>query len=107
MSGKFYMKQNDTGPSLDYELTSPAGVDLTGASVVFNMRNANGTVVVSRATATVASTSPPVLRHLWEASHTATVGAFQAEFEVQYSSGQIETWPNKGYIDVIIGDDIA
>lgn len=105
MAEKFHIKQNDTAPSLLYDIADTS-VILTGASVVFNMRDRSG-VIVSRATAAIESTTPPTLRYDWSAADTAKVGGFQAEFEVTYSGGKVETYPNTGYISVIIQDDIA
>jgi hypothetical protein len=105
---KFYIKQNDRSPALVFQL-SPV-VNLTGASIYFNMRPAGGgTVVISRAVAAIVG-DPTLGRvsYSWQAADTMTSGEFDAEFEVVYSVGAIpETFPNYDYIRVVITDDIA
>lgn len=104
----FHLKRGDTSPSLLYAL-SPATTDLTGATVRFNLRPANGgSVKVSRAAAVVVTeTGTPTVRYDWQAADTDTAGYFDGEFEVTYAGGAIETFPNSGYIRVTIGEDIA
>lgn len=105
----FNIKQNDTSPSIQTTLLDGNGlvVDITGnLGVTFHMRNAAGTVVIDTA-ATVVTAASGVVRYDWIAADTATAGTFQAEFEVTYSDGKIETFPNASYIEVVITDDIA
>jgi len=103
----FYIKRNDTSPSLLYALT-PLTVDLTGAAVVFNMRNESGTVVISReAAVVVTATGTPTVRYDWQAGDTDTAGAYRFEFEVTYADDTVETFPNYSFGDVTISEDIA
>lgn len=107
MSREFKIKQNDTSPALTFTLF-PSSVVLTGADVVFNMRDQRGTIIVDRAASTVVTaTGTPTVRHIWDASHTKTAGVFQGEFEVTYSDNTVETFPNDGFISIKIVDDIA
>lgn len=103
----FYIKTNDTAPSLRYALL-PRTVDLTGASVVFNMRNRQGTVKVSRGSATVVTaTGTPTVEYPWQAGDTDTEGRFYGEFEVTFADTTVGTFPNDDEIDIKISDDIA
>ena len=105
----FYLKQNDTQPNLDATLLTEDGlpVDLSVASAVrFHMRNAEGTVVVDEAMIVVDATGG-LARYVWDAADTTTVGTFQAEVEVTFANGKIETFPNSSYLEVVITDDIA
>jgi len=107
MSDTFYIKQGDTSPAIQYAL-SPASVILTAATVVFNMRAVGGTVKISREAATITTaTGTPTVQYNWTADDTDTAGLFQAEFEVTYSDGTIETFPNASYIQVNITGEIA
>lgn len=105
----FNIKQNDTGPAMLATLqdASGAAVNLTGASVRFHMRSVSGGNPVVDASATVVTAASGIVRYNWAAEDTDSVGTYQAEFEVTYADGSIETFPNDGYIAVQIVDDIA
>lgn len=108
-STPFYIKKDDTSPSLLVSLT-PSNVDITGATgVVFNMRQRGSvTAKISRAAAVlVAPSGPAQLRYDWQTGNTDTEGEFEGEFEVTRSDGTIETWPNDSNLIVIITSDIA
>lgn len=102
----FHLKRNDTSRSLWYELF-PSDTDLVGASVVFSMRSEAGLQIISRAPATIISTSPPVVGYDWEPEDTATAGKFVAEFEVTYAGGAVETFPNWTNIGITIMEDLG
>lgn len=107
MAEIFHLKRGDTSPALLYRL-DPA-VNLAGASVVFNMRHrGGGAVVVDRVAASVeGDPSEGVVRYDWAAADTAAAGRFEAEFEVTYSDGTVETFPNSDFIVVQISGDIG
>lgn len=103
----FHLKRGDTSPSLLYALT-PTDVVLTGATVVFNMKDSAGTVVVNQAAAiVVTATGTPTVRYDWVSGDVDTAGEFLGEFEVTYSGGAKETFPNYGNIPIQIAEDIA
>ena len=105
----FFVKQNDTSPTLDATLkdADDAAVDLTGASVRFHMRKVGkGTAVVDGA-ATITGALTGQVRYAWSGSDTASIGTYNGEFEVTYSDGTIETFPNNGFISIEITDDLA
>ena len=103
----FTIKQDDTAPSLQYVL-SPSTIDLTGATVVFNMRGPDGTLKINRASASVVTpTGTPTVKYDWVAGDTDTVAWFEFEFEVTYNSGGIETFRNDGNDFVRVVEDIA
>lgn len=72
-------------------------VDLSGATVVFNMENR-----ISRAAAVVTGASTGLVTYNWTAADTSQPGLFDAEFEVTYSDGKVETFPREGYIKIRI-----
>ena len=47
------------------------------------------------------------VKYVWQTGDTDTAGTFQGEFEVTYTSGEIETFPNDGYIGIEVLDDIG
>lgn len=105
----FKIKQSDTSPILEAALTTAAGVaiDLSGASVRFHMRRAGAQTALIDAAATVVSASGGTVRYSWLSGDTDSAGAFVAEFEVLYSDGSIETFPNDGYLRIDILPEIA
>jgi hypothetical protein len=112
----FSIKQNDTRPLFvvvlkdDFGEPGEAPVNLTtaGGTAFFNMRAANaGAVKITRGTALVTNAAAGEVTYSWTATDTNTPGAFEAELEVQWTGGKVETFPNDGYWDVTVTDDIA
>jgi len=105
----FYIKQNDTSPALLATLQDADGnaVNVTGGSIRFHMRQIGSTTVVVDEAAVIVTPLEGVVRYNWQAADTATIGSYQAEFEVTYADASIETFPNDGYIRVQIIDDVA
>jgi hypothetical protein len=105
----FYVKQNDTSPAMLATLQDANGdaVNITGASVRFHMRPIGSNSITVDASATIVTPEDGVVRYDWLAADTDTIGSYQAEFEVTYADGSIETFPNDGYVRVEIIDDIT
>ena len=106
----FFIKQNDDRPTLDVALQDDRGrpTDISSATVVFHMRNtADDSVKINGSSVTILSATRGEVRYTFTTSNTDTAGNFQAEFQVTFSGGTIETFPNDGYIDVIITDDVV
>lgn len=110
MASAFYLKKGDTSPSIQATLTDGDGatIDLTGATVVFNMADEDGTLVVDGGSCNIDNnTDPAQVSYDWAADDTDTAGYFTAEFEVTYSDTSVETFPNKGFIGVHIHADLG
>lgn len=105
----FYIKQNDTSPAIRATLRDGDGdvINLTSATVRFHMRPIGSTTVKVDAAGTVVTPAGGIVQYSWSEEDTDTVGAYQAEFEVTYLGGSVETFPNDGYIRVEITDDIT
>jgi hypothetical protein len=105
----FYVKQNDTSPSMLATLQDADGnaVNVTGATIRFHMRTIGSTTSKVDDAAVIVTADNGEVRYDWDAADTDTVGSYQAEFEVTYADGSIETFPNDGYIRIEITDDIA
>lgn len=104
----FFLKQNDTSPSIQATLTDASGaaVNIAGASVRFHMKNmTNSGVIVDRA-ATVVNAANGIVRYDWLAADTQKTGMFLCEFEVTYSDSSIETFPNDAKIVVSIEQEL-
>ena len=118
----FYIKQNDTSPAILRQLLNAAGnpVDLTGATVVFNMASVAGTLVCNANAASVFTGTLPAelgggtvtaadgwVRYIWTATDTAAPGQYIAEFQVTYADSSVETAPNASFESVTITPDIS
>tara|TARA_R110000803_G_scaffold61660_1_gene121617 strand:- start:254 stop:577 length:324 start_codon:yes stop_codon:yes gene_type:complete len=105
----FYIKQDDTTPSMRADLKNGSGdaVDLINTTVRLHMRAIGSTVATIDAAAVVISEAGGTVQYDWVAGDTSATGSYQVEFEVTYSDGTVETFPNDGYIRVQILEDIA
>lgn len=82
-------------------------VDLTGCSVRFHMRKIGSSQAKTDAPASITDADNGIVVYAWSAQDTDTVGSFEAEFEVTFTGGEIESFPNNRFIEVEITDDIA
>ena len=106
----FYIKQNDTRPELDVFLRDDKDrpINITGATVKFNMRaSSDNSVKIDNGSVTTGSSTAGRGKYSFTTSYTDTAGNFDGEFEVTFVGGHVETFPNDGYIKVIITDDVA
>lgn len=104
----FQIKQHDTSPQLEAVLSDASGtaINLGFASVRFHMRRTGAAVVIDAA-ATVVTAAAGLVRYSWTAGDTDTAGSYQAEFEVTYGDGSIETFPNSSNIKIDIMEDVT
>lgn len=104
----FRIKQNDTSPGLEAVLSNAGGtaINLNGSSVRFHMRRAGAAVVIDAA-ATIVTAAAGLVRYSWTAGDTDTAGSYQAEFEVTYADGSIESFPNTANLDIVIMEDVT
>ena len=104
----FFIKQNDTSPALQVILKDGTDtvVNLTATSVRFHMRPIGSSAVKIDAPATISNAQGGIVYYQWTTGDTDTIGSFECEFEVTYTGGEIETFPNNQFIDVEITDDI-
>lgn len=110
MSNSFNIKQNDTAPALEAVLTDSSGRAKSLADVQtvgFNMSNDNGVSLIDQGTGTIINATKGIVSYIWQDGDTSNTGVHSAEFQLTYTNGQIETFPNSGYIKVIIKDELA
>ncbi len=91
------MTQGDTAPLLRLTVKDAAGaaVDVTGSTVKFSMANrSTGRQKVNEGPVTLIDAANGVVEYPWVAGDTDEAGEFQGAFEVTYSGGTIETFPN-------------
>lgn len=105
----FYLKANDTSPSLQATLKDGNGdaVSLIGATVRFHMRAIGAADELVNAEATVSDADNGIVYYQWNANDTGAIGSYEGEFEVTYAGGEIETFPNNKHIEIEIVDDLA
>jgi hypothetical protein len=102
---KFTIKRGDTSPALRFALL-PESVSLAGASVRFQMRPRGGVTLIDQPAEILSLFEPAVVAHIWAPGETDTPGRFEAEFRVIYLDGTVETFPNLGFIEVFITEDV-
>lgn len=106
MSDMFFTKRGDTSPAIKRQLTDGDGnpLPLEGATVRFSMAR-NGVVVVDRRECLAEADGWAVYQ--WQPGDTDAAGMHQAEFEITYPGGGVESAPNDGFIFINIAEDIA
>lgn len=104
----FTLKQHDTWPPLDAALVDANGpINLTtAASVKLILKTASGSTQII-GTCSIVSAVAGTVRYLWQTSDTASVNTFNAEFEITWNDGKIETVPNSGYFEVAVVADLG
>lgn len=110
MAASFFIKQNDTAPSIEAILTDSDGRArsmVNAASVRFNMSKEDGTNVIAGGVGSIVNAARGIVSYEWVAGDTADAGIYNAEFQITYVNNQVETFPNNGYIKVIIKEELA
>jgi hypothetical protein len=108
----FTIKKGDTLPTINATLTtgpsaqSQSAVNLTSASVVLVLKATGGGSAL-RKTASIVSAVAGTVKYDWVGGDTATAGTYNAEWEVTFSGGGIQTFPNDGYFQITIADDLG
>lgn len=107
----FYWKQHDTAPACEFAFTDllgnvPPG-NLTGASVKFIMRatGSSGSPKIN-STGTIVNPTNWLLGYQPAIGDTDTAGAYQGEFQVTYADGTKQTFPDPGYLNILITADL-
>jgi hypothetical protein len=100
----FTIKANDRLPSIQATLNA----DLTTATgVTFIMKAiSGGAIKVNAAAVIVSSGATSVVRYDWLAIDTATVGSYQAEWQVTFPGPKKQTFPTLTYHSVDVVADL-
>jgi hypothetical protein len=109
----FSIKNGDTAPAYVVDLqddvdSTPVAINLTSAtSVTFKMRltGTTGAPAITQAM-TVTDAANGRVTYEWQTGDTDTPGTYDAEFEILWTDGTIETVPNDGYLTIIVTDDL-
>ena len=104
------LKRGDTAPLFTATLLDRNGVavDLAGAAARFLMRAASfpREVKVDAVATILAPASAGRVQYAWLAADTDTPGAYDAEVEITFGTGEVESFPNDSHSRVIILDDL-
>lgn len=108
---EFTIKRNDTAEPLVATLndSNNTSFNLTGATVVFNMRSIKtGAIKIDRQAVVINDAAARIVQYNWTAINTDTSGEYIGEFEVTFSTGKIATFPNsiENMLLIHIPDDI-
>jgi hypothetical protein len=104
----FTIKQGDTAPALRVTLQRSNGnpVDLsTVDSVEFSLEDGDNEQIIQddlSGAVSIINASEGLLQYSWEPGDTDTIGQKRAEFTLEFQSGEIETFPNSGFIIISI-----
>ena len=111
----FKIKQGDRRPYLEAQLVTrdEAGEvegpqDLTGATVVFTMKNkTDGSILIDEAPVTVVDSTEGMVQYEWEPGDTDLPGKYIGEFEATFTDEPI-TFPNgKAGFDILITAELS
>jgi len=105
----FCIKQGDLSPAFQLTLKDSAGtaVNLTGSTVRLHLYTQDKATVVLDKSATLVDAVNGVVKYEWVDGDTDDAGWFWVEFEVTYADSTVETFPNSGYIGVVIEPQLA
>jgi hypothetical protein len=106
----FLLKRGDTSSSIFSTLENSGGtaVDLTGATVLWKLQPLAGGTLTVAGTATIlqsGSTAVGQVQYAW-ATAIGTAGRYLGEWEVTYSGGAVQSFPNDGYVVVDVVSDL-
>lgn len=105
----FVIKEGDTSPAITATLldAADAAVNLAGASVKFIMTLKGQTTAKVDAAATIVSAANGQVSYSWVAADTDTAGVYEAEWQVTFSGGAKQTFPNSSYLELIVLRDLG
>jgi len=103
----FVIRKGDTLPALRMALTANgAAFDLTGCSVVFQLRASGGTSLTVDAAATVVSAGDGIVQYAWQAGETSAPGRYDGQWVVTTPVG-VQTVPTAGFVRVVIAEGLV
>lgn len=108
MEPDYFLKKGDTEPAFFRELSDvdDSVVNLTGATARFLMRKRGESASVIDAEADIgADPTLGIVSYSWAEGDTDEPGDYDAEFEVTFDGGGVQTFPNADYLHIrILGD---
>lgn len=110
MAVDFTIKADDQLPEFQNVLKDDlnAIVNLTGVlGVRFIMKDKATNEVKIDAPAVIVTPLAGLVKYVWEVGDTDTIGTYNAEFEVQFGDGRLETFPNWKHLQVKVFGDLG
>lgn len=106
----FTIKQGDTSPAIKSQLSADgSSIDLFNVTEVRFLMKKSGTLVVDDDTngaVSITDAANGIVKYEWQSGDTDNLSAHEAEWEVEYSDGTKETFPNDDYIKIKIKPDL-
>jgi hypothetical protein len=104
----FWWKRHDTFPAIQVQLLDAVGVpvNVAGATVKFIMKLDGGVGVVVNAPATIVNGPSGIVSYTPLAADTATAGSYTAEWQITFSGGGKQTFPDPGFNTILITADL-
>jgi hypothetical protein len=105
----FAIKRGDTAPPLRrvFRERTLRPADLTDAAVRFLMSPLDVGGPTVDAPADVTDPVAGAVEYHWAAGDTATAGRYRAEFQATFPGGEVRTDPPRGYIGVIVSQELG
>jgi hypothetical protein len=104
----FFIKQGDTRSpyvrTLEDANLDP--VNLAGAAVVYHMVSLGGAETVT-GPATITDAANGQVTYSWQPNDTEVAGIYFAEWQVTFSGGAVETFPNGGHDLVLVSPELG
>lgn len=111
MTQSLILKQGDQKPEVKVQLLQNDGnggttpVDLSGANVKFYAVNPNtNDLLINGENVTIEDAAQGKISYQWTSGDTDEPGFWKGEFVATFSDGDL-TFPNTGFIDVIVNPD--
>ena len=109
MKVDFYIKRHDTRPPLVKNLLDADGnpADLSTANTVVFIMTAGTAAKVDRVPVVVTDAPAGEVAYQWAEADTDTSGVYDGEFEVTFTDGGVQTFPNPKKMVILVGDDLG
>jgi hypothetical protein len=100
----FYWKQYDTAPTIQVQLTDSTGapIDVTGSTVFFVMKAPGAGTTKIKSAGVLVTPASGVVSYSPTGTDLDTAGSYQAEWQLVYPSGKRQTFPDPGYLLVMV-----
>lgn len=106
----FAIKENAREPAIKVRASTwgNENLDLTGATVVFTMRNrATGVNKIDEQVCVITAALTGDFEYRWAAGDTDTIGEYDGEFKITLGSGKVLIVPTHDYVIVRVVDALA